>query len=476
MSYLKNLYKEMDIKLKYPLERMVLRKMRGRGGIKELIRIALPFVLSMLSFTVLGFVDRVFLSWYSIEAVAAAMPALSLTWLFFCIFTGTAGYINTFIAQYYGANDKRHVAKMFWQGVYFSLMAIVPFLLCLPLGRMLINYFHGSAGFVEQELIYFSILMQGGFLAILLQVPASFFSGLGKTHINMYATFIQVIVNLLFDYLLIFGNFGFPQMGMAGAALATVLAWASSVLFYFGLIFQKKYRLKFRIHKLYQFNKVLFVKLLKYGLPNGLSFFVGEMSFAFFNLIIGLLGTVAMAASNIVISIYLFAVLPVFGFGLATSVLIGQYIGRKKRKICDKIIFNVFMLTFIYVFFVLWMIFGLENVLLGVFNKTGLAEFEEITLIAKKLILLFPILLVGEIVYQIYANALNGAGDTKFKMWAIFVITFIFMSLEYVVIVMWGWPIMYIWLLAGLHYFVMGLVLYFRYKMGVWKTINIHGD
>jgi len=71
---------------------------------------------------------------------------------------------------------------------------------------------------------------------------------------------------------------------------------------------------------------------------------------------------------------------------------------------------------------------------------------------------------------------LNGAGDTKFKMWAIFVITFIFMSLEYVVIVMWGWPIMYIWLLAGLHYFVMGLVLYFRYKMGVWKTINIHGD
>ena len=92
---------------------------------KDIFRISLPLVLSMGATTVMEFTDRVFLGRYSLDALAAAMPAGITSFLFTSFFIGTAGYVNVFIAQYIGANDNKGVGESLWQGIYFSIFGAV---------------------------------------------------------------------------------------------------------------------------------------------------------------------------------------------------------------------------------------------------------------------------------------------------------------------------------------------------------------
>jgi multidrug resistance protein, MATE family len=476
MNLLKKGWQCFYAKIELPLERLILRKMRGRGGLGEVIKIAGPFVLSMFAITIMAFVDRMFLSWHSTAALAAVMPAMALTWLFSTIFFNTAAYVNTFVAQYYGAKKFDQIGKIVWQGVYFSIVAIIPLWLCIPIGKFLFTYFHGSTSFFEQEITYFSMLMRGSFFAVLLQVPLAFFAGLGKTRINMYAVFLQVGINIIFDYLLIFGNFGFPELGVAGAALSSVLAWFGACVFGFIFLFRKKYRIKYGIGRFYQFNLGLFWRLVRFGIPNGLGYFAGEIMFAFYTLIVGTLGVVMMAASNVLIAIYLFAILPIFGFGMATSILIGQYIGRGKKKVCDKVLFNVFFSTGVYCAIAIGLIFFFADQILGVFGGAGDTGFVLVSRIAYSLILTIPFVIAADILYHIYANALGGAGDTKFKMVVTFLFAFIVMGLEYAAVKFWHMQVLGIWLIATVYYLGAGILMYFRYQRGVWKKINIHKD
>ena len=111
------------------------------GGYREVIRIALPLVLSTASLTLMLFVDRMFLSWYSQDSVAAATPG-GITYFTICsLFLGTAQYVNTIVAQYHGSGDKPACARVVWQGVFFSVAAAPLILASIPIGKL---FSHGA--------------------------------------------------------------------------------------------------------------------------------------------------------------------------------------------------------------------------------------------------------------------------------------------------------------------------------------------
>ena len=92
------------------------------SGYREVLAVAIPLILSTASWSVQHFVDRMFLAWYSPETIAAAMPAGMLNFSMVSIFMGTAGYVSTFVAQYYGAKRFHRIGPALWQGVYMSLI------------------------------------------------------------------------------------------------------------------------------------------------------------------------------------------------------------------------------------------------------------------------------------------------------------------------------------------------------------------
>ena len=135
----------------------------------------------MAAWTVQHFVDRMFLTWYSTEAVAASMPASILNFTISCLFTGTATYVNTFVAQYYGAKRYSRIGPAVWQGMYFTLIggafmvAMVPF--AAPIFKLV-----GHPELVQAyEVTYFKTLCFAGFPVIACATLSCFYTGRGKT-------------------------------------------------------------------------------------------------------------------------------------------------------------------------------------------------------------------------------------------------------------------------------------------------------
>lgn len=128
------------------------------GGYREVLVVAVPLILSTATWSVQHFVDRMFLTWYSPETIAAAMPAGMLNFTIISLFMGTAGYVSTFVAQYYGAGRYHRIGPAIWQGIYISLFGGL-FLLCvIPLAEPAFRLIGHSPEIQQHEVIYFQIL------------------------------------------------------------------------------------------------------------------------------------------------------------------------------------------------------------------------------------------------------------------------------------------------------------------------------
>ena len=119
----------------------ITKRWSDEGGYREVLRIAVPLILSTGAWSVLLFVDRMFLSWYSSEAIAAAMPAGMASFAMLCFFIGTAAYVNTFVAQYFGAKEEYKIGAIVWQGIYFSFLSV---LLIVPAYLLAESFFSSS--------------------------------------------------------------------------------------------------------------------------------------------------------------------------------------------------------------------------------------------------------------------------------------------------------------------------------------------
>lgn len=195
----------------------------------------------MAATTVMEFTDRVFLANYSIDAIAAAMPAGIATFLALTFFTGVTAYLNVFIAQYTGAGSLSRIGSCVWQGIYFSVIAAMV-LLGLSSAADYIFRLGGHPPEVQRlERIYFRILCLGGGINVLGTGLACFFSGRGKTRPVMVINIIGMAFNLPLDDALINGVWVFPEMGIRGAGIAKVCSWALIAALYTGLIFNRNH-------------------------------------------------------------------------------------------------------------------------------------------------------------------------------------------------------------------------------------------
>ena len=163
------------------------KRWTSEGGYREVLVIATPLILSTGAWSVQHFVDRMFLSWYSPEALAASMPAGILFFSLMSLFIGTATYVSTFVAQYYGAKRYPQCGQSTFQALLVSL-ACYPLLLGLS---PLVRYFFVLAGHgpeqLELESLYFQTLVFGSVFLILRIALAGFFLGIGRTTVVMLA-------------------------------------------------------------------------------------------------------------------------------------------------------------------------------------------------------------------------------------------------------------------------------------------------
>ncbi len=451
--------------------------LQGRpGGYREVLRIAVPLILSTASMTVTLFVDRMFLSWYSLSSVAAAVPG-GITFFTICsFFLGTAQYVNTLVAQHHGSNDKPACARAVWQGVWFALLSVPLILAAIPVGTALLARSGHEPELVRLETEYFSILMLGGAALPFNAALASFFSGRGKTRVVMWGNLLGNSVNVLLDYLLIFGNLGFPEMGIQGAATATAITGIIPPVFWACLFLGRKYQPQYRSRSQMSWDRRLFMLLLRYGVPSGVQFFLDVASFTAFILLIGRLGETDLAVTNIVLSIEMLSFLPMVGMSIATATLVGEYIGRSDLRTAERSVYSSLKLALTYSGTLAVLYLLIPEVFIGLFRH-GVEDVPGFDVVAEKgvvILRLIAVFTVFDTVFIVFSGALKGAGDTKFAMWAqIMAAWVLFVPPVYVIVELLNMGVLAAWCWGVVYIVGLGTIFWRRFHSGRWKSIRM---
>jgi MATE family multidrug resistance protein len=445
------------------------------GGYREVLVIAIPLILSTATWSIQHFVDRMFLTWYSPEAIAAAMPAGMLNFSMVSIFMGTAGYATTFVAQYYGARQFHRIGPALWQGVYISLFGGLLILCAIPFAESFFSLVGHSPLVQQNEVAYFEILCLGGGAYAASYALSGFFSGRGKTWPVLWVNAATTVVNLVLDYALIFGHWGFPELGIRGAGIATVVAGIFSLLMFFALLCSGSNNDTFHTIKGWRLERDLFVRLLRYGFPSGVQFFLEMAGFTAFVLLVGRLGIASLAATNIAFNINTLAFMPMIGCGIAISVLVGQYLGGDKPDRAQSVVYSGFHLTLVYMLSIASAYVLVPDVFVAPFAlRADPGEFSEIYGYSIVLLRFVAVYSVFDTMNIIFCSAIKGAGDTRYVMLATVILSvFLFIIPVYLAVVVFELGLMVAWVFATVYITLLGVVFYLRFLGGKWKTMRV---
>lgn len=441
-----------------------------------MIAIAYPLVLSTAGLTINQFVDRIFLGRHSMTEIQAALPAGIISFTMIAGFMALCGYVNTFVAQYEGAGNPAACARVTAQGVFLALLSWPVMLALIPLGEWILRFSNHPPAILQAELAYFRPLMWGSLAVPLGCAISSFYTGRGDTLINMVAMLAGNLANVLLDYAWIFGKWGFPEWGIAGAAWATVIGGFIPPLLlflhYFGL---PRLRRTYGTWIHFRPDKALTLRLLRFGLPAAFHFILDISGFSFFVLLLGRLGGPELAASNIAFSINHLSFMPLVGLGIAASTLVGQYQGRNDSRTAEKAGWTAMKLAWCYAAAVGVLFVLAAKPFFLLFAENGdPRRMADILPLAPGLMLGVAVWGILDASNIIFSGALKGAGDTRFVMFWSMLTCWGFWITGELAILLWlkaGLAAAWIWL--TLYIVLLGAGFLWRFRQGRWKTIQV---
>ncbi len=449
----------------------------GPGGISLLMNIALPMIISQGAETIMMFVDRMFLSWVSKTHVAAALGGGITFFTTQTLFIGTIGYVNAIVAQYLGAKRQKQCGVAGAQGLLLALCSY-PFAIALglPFGMFLMSLSAGSAELHDLEFAYFRILILGSALVLLRVALGSFFTGIGRTRIVMMANLAAMLANIVANYLLIFGKFGLPRLEIVGAAFGTLIGSGCGLLILLVAYFNRHNRETYGTSQII-FVKRQFMRLLRFGLPAGLEFFLNLTAFALFIQLFHSLGEEAAAAVAITFSWDLVAFLPMTGINMAVMSLVGRYMGAREPEMAKRSAYSAIkvagcfsiLMTVLFVFF--------PETLVSVFARgENAGDFDDVIPLAASMLRIAALYTTSDSVCLVFSGALRGAGDTKWVMRVSITFHWVMTGIAAVLINVFDVGPIGVWLVFAGLIASLAVMLYTRFYRGHWQSIQVIDD
>ena len=449
---------------------------RECGG-REVLAIALPLIVQTCFWSVMWFVDRLFLTWYSPESTAAALTGGMYHWTMICLPVGIASYVNTFVAQYYGAGRHQRIGNAVKQGIWFGWVTVPLFLLSIPLAPWLFQGV-GSPETRAQQTIYFQVLALGAGAAVISGAQSSFYTGRGLTKVVMLVNCFGTLLDISLEYMFIFGALGFPRLGIAGAALTTAISNWSTVLLFWLLMRRRDDRERFGLDDNH-FDWGLFRRLVRFGLPSGLPQLVEGLAFTVLTISIATVGVVAGAATSIAFTINAVAFVPMIGLNIAVSTLVGQKLGENRPELAERATWSALQIGMAYTGLFAILYVALPSAFLTLHSTFASGDDFHVVRATTIVLLRFVALYCFFDATQIMlVGALRGAGDTRFILWATGLTAIVFVAVgryseqafEWTSrgMGLWGW-----WWVMTLWIFALGVIYFLRFIGGKWKSMRV---
>ncbi len=439
-----------------------------------MLAMAAPIILGSFAWVAMQFVDTMMVGWLGKEPLAAVGSANIWSYTLCTFFLGLCGCVSTFVAQSIGRGKKEEAGRYTWQGLYAGCGNIVLAIALLPLTHPLFNAMGHPPGVTALEIEYFTIRLLGfGFIAWHMAL-ASFFVSIHRPMIPTIVAIIANIINALLNYALIFGEWGFPRLEIAGAAYGTVFGLFFQAAVLFALFLHPALAAEFGTRSGWRLHARKLRELVRIGWPSGLNMLLEITTWAvFISFIIGKFGADALAAQNAVLSVMHISFMPAVALNQAITPIVGKYLGAKDIARAKQRAYTATGMGAAYmavggIFFA----FTGEWVLRTFFDASG-----EVASIGRVFFYWAAVFQGFDAVTIVMSGALRGAGDTRFMAMVMLVGSYcLFLPLALLLafplglgpIGAWGGATVYIILLAG--------VMLWRFGAERWRNIQIFSD
>lgn len=433
--------------------------------LRDVLKLALPAAFKHLLDILQLLIDMIMVGMLNVAALAAVGMSMQFLMVINIVMTLYIVGGNAMIARLIGER-RRHRAS----ALLYSL-ALFAFVISLPI--TIFGYYNAENFYLwmgaEQGLAtfggeYFEIIMLGMPLIFLDALLYNALSAAGDTKSSLYIKLLSAVVNLLFNYLLIFGHGGFEAMGIAGAAYATIIAYGFNIILY-GLLLARK---DAKLHLLYHFNKVDLIRALHVGKHASLDRMLSVASFILFVWVITAYGTAAIAGYQVGLRIEGLAFMPGFGFAIAATALVGQNLGAKKLEAAYE--------TGLYSIKVAAAFMGSLGLLLALFPAFFIRFFthDEATIEAASLYLqLVGISQIPLALTFVINGALRGAGATKITLLVNVLSLWILRVIPSLILYYFGFELIWIFIAMTIETYVKGGIFWYIYQKRHWQTVRV---
>lgn len=380
-------------------------------SLRHILKLATPMMVTLISFTIMQFVDRYMVSHLGTEALAAILPAGTLSFVSASLALGVVATVSTFVSQCLGRGDNKDCSNFCWQAIYLGLAYFVVAIAALwPSAYWIFRALGHEAEVVAMEVVYFRIMLYVHFSALIIWCCSHFFMGTHRPQITMYSAIIGHVINVIANYILIFGHFGFPAMGIAGAAWGTFIGVTVEAVIMLCAFVNGDSRRIYKSRQSMRIDLGKMASLLRIGFPAGISFMINV---AFFGVIlfglIGRFGKEALAATSAALACTNMAIMPIIGLKNALTATVGKSIGKGRKDIAVKQTYTCLRAGTIYV-----VTMGICFIVFREPLMRFWSADETVIAIGVNVFIFSAVFQVFDSIFHIYNGALRGAGDT---MW-----------------------------------------------------------
>lgn len=441
------------------------------------IKLAYPIILGMLGHTLIGIVDNIMVGKLGSAELAAVSLGNSFIFIAMSVGIGFSTAITPIIAEADAENNDKKIRSIFHHGLLLCTIIGIVLFVMVVLAKPLMLLMKQPAEVVNLAYPYIDWVAFSLIPVIIYQGYKQFSDGLSKTKYSMYAIFMANVVHVFFNYVLIYGIWGFPKLGILGAGLGTVISRIMMVIFMHYLMkYDSVMKTYFDNFSFKDFKKSILKKIINLGLPSAMQMLFEVALFTAAIWLCGSIGKTSQAANQIALTLATMTFMFAMGLNVTAMIRVSNMKGLKDYKNLVTIARSIFLLAIILetVFAIFFVVFHnyLPPLFLNMENASQVLDNKEVIVIASQLLLVAAVFQISDGIQVVVLGALRGLQDVKIPMYITFVAYWIV-----------GFPISYylamhtslkatgVWigLLAGLT--VAALLLYIRFSKLTTKLI-----
>lgn len=431
--------------------------------------ISFPIIFAGISETIVDITDTIFLGRYGITELAAIGLADAIYGVALFLALGLVDGIQIIIGRRAGEENLVEIGRVFNQGLYLLALAAIVLILIIKflVPPITANIFasadvHGAVNDYLQIASY-ALLFQSFNLAY-----SAFYVGISRTKVFIGATIILAVTNIVLDYGLIFGNLGLPELGIKGAAIASLSSEIAVFLFLTFDVMKQHFVKTYGVLHFSQWNSSLSKMLVSISMPVSLEALVGTLKWFLFFVIVEQSGEKTLAGATIIFSCYALFLVPIDAFSETVCSMVSNLLGQQRKKDLVLLIHKTILLCYMIVLPALIFTLGLPEQILSIFTPDDL-----IIEIANNSLLVILLATVIAIPAETYYSTVAGTGDTRAILAIQIIVTGCFLAFTYYTAFFLALPIEYIWMAEVTGMMVTLLLSWLWFRSGFWKRLKI---